>query len=229
MFLKKLNKNIKTIKKVWNSNKLKYYITTGVYMKIIKFIGKNIHNYLNIELSFNKELTILTGINGSGKTTILKLIVGILGPSLDYLFEIQFDLISIICEVDNENITLTLKKNKGKFSFEYVTKEQIITDDFGKFPIEKELGINRDFQNMQYERFYSAFYNSKIYKKIQHRNNLSSFLFGTVFNISIVLCVTGLSSFRFVILFCQMIDFAFMRSLVSVRQSTILAPVSNIN
>ncbi|GAH61246.1 unnamed protein product [marine sediment metagenome] len=53
---------------------------------IKEFHAKNIFNKINCDLIFNSDINILTGINGSGKTTILKLIWYILSGNIEEIF-----------------------------------------------------------------------------------------------------------------------------------------------
>jgi predicted ATP-binding protein involved in virulence len=64
-------------------------------MRIAKFIGKNVHGVLNFNIRFNVDVTFLTGINGSGKTTVVKCIVALMTPSLQALANIDYDIIRI--------------------------------------------------------------------------------------------------------------------------------------
>lgn len=53
---------------------------------------KNLHGKQNLDISFNEDINILTGINGSGKTTILKLIWLTISGNIEHLInEVQFD------------------------------------------------------------------------------------------------------------------------------------------
>ena len=45
-------------------------------MKITKLHAENVHGYLPIDVSFYDDLTFLTGLNGSGKTSALCLLMG---------------------------------------------------------------------------------------------------------------------------------------------------------
>lgn len=66
-------------------------------MKLKRFIGKDIRGYMNFDITFNDSLTFLIGINGTGKTTILKLLSGLLSPSYIELAQIEFSYIELYC------------------------------------------------------------------------------------------------------------------------------------
>lgn len=75
-------------------------------MKINNFTAKKVHGYLNYNIDFNDRLTFLIGINGTGKTSVLKLILGLISPSFDYLNNIEYDYVELKC----------FDENLGKFS-----------------------------------------------------------------------------------------------------------------
>ena len=73
-------------------------------MKIKKLVANNVHGFLNFNISFNNQLTFLIGINGSGKTTALKLMLGFWGPSFDYINQVLFSDLKILCKsLENNN------------------------------------------------------------------------------------------------------------------------------
>lgn len=59
-------------------------------MKVSRLEADNVHGYLPIRIDFLPDLTFLTGLNGSGKTTALRLLMGLLAPNLDELGAITF-------------------------------------------------------------------------------------------------------------------------------------------
>jgi len=66
-------------------------------MKIKNFEAQKIHGYLNYNIDFDNRLTFLIGINGTGKTSVLKLILGLISPSFDYLNNIDFEKVELKC------------------------------------------------------------------------------------------------------------------------------------
>ena len=67
------------------------------------------NGYLNFDIEFLEDLTFVTGINGSGKTTVLNAITALLLPRFDYLVGEDFDSISVDIIFDEEQVTLTAK------------------------------------------------------------------------------------------------------------------------
>ncbi len=91
-------------------------------MKIRKFKATKVNGYLQFDIDFFNEITFLVGINGSGKTTALKLILGLINPSWVILnqtpfetAEVEFEshnneVYNIIAKTTEENIELSIKQ-----------------------------------------------------------------------------------------------------------------------
>lgn len=70
-------------------------------MKIARLQAERVHGYLPIDVEFFDDLTFLTGLNGSGKTSALRLLMALLTPSLDELGSIEFGS-AIVTAVDGD-------------------------------------------------------------------------------------------------------------------------------
>lgn len=64
-------------------------------MKLLRFKVLKAFGYLNIDISFNDDITFLVGPNGTGKTTALRLIHAILAPAFEEIYSIPFDKASL--------------------------------------------------------------------------------------------------------------------------------------
>lgn len=63
---------------------------------LLKFFkAKEVYGYLNLNVEFNKDITFLHGVNGAGKTTVLKLMQAILAPSFKDIHRIVFKEIEL--------------------------------------------------------------------------------------------------------------------------------------
>lgn len=79
-------------------------------MKIKRFQASGVNGYLDFDIAFFEELTFITGINGTGKTSALNAIASLLMPRLDYLAVHEFEMISLLFEDEGENIRLSAEK-----------------------------------------------------------------------------------------------------------------------
>ncbi|HET6453545.1 MAG TPA: AAA family ATPase [Armatimonadota bacterium] len=59
-------------------------------MKLIRFSASKVYGYLNFNINFNDDLSFIVGVNGCGKTTIIRLIQALLTASVRDLNSIEF-------------------------------------------------------------------------------------------------------------------------------------------
>jgi len=105
-------------------------------MKIIRFKANKVHGYIDFDIKLKPEVNFIAGLNGSGKTTALKMIMALLTPSFEQLGDISFteaeltlkknggSIIKITCYQDDEKLTLkvsgisdTLELDKSEIEF----------------------------------------------------------------------------------------------------------------
>ena len=79
-------------------------------MKIRRFTGRAVNGYLKFDISFFDDLTFITGINGTGKTSALNSIAALLLPRLDYLAGEYFEQITLEILHKNKKIELSATK-----------------------------------------------------------------------------------------------------------------------
>lgn len=86
-------------------------------MKIHAFCARGVHGYMDFNIQFNDDLNFLTGINGSGKTTVVKGISSLTTPSLlnlaltDYK-EMKVEIQGVEAEADEQSIIIWAKKQQ---------------------------------------------------------------------------------------------------------------------
>lgn len=95
-------------------------------MRLKRFIGKDVRGYMNFDISFRESVTFLIGINGSGKTTVLKLLSGLLTPSYLDLSQIDYTEIILYCQrlTDNSLIIISSKKGENEIILKYQDKKK---------------------------------------------------------------------------------------------------------
>ena len=83
-------------------------------MQITKLHAKNVHGYLPIDVEFFDDLTFLTGLNGSGKTSALRLLMALLTPNINELATISFSLAQVtVFDGDSEVVVTATKSSDG--------------------------------------------------------------------------------------------------------------------
>lgn len=75
------------------------------------FHASQVFTHLKMDIEFFPELTFLYGLNGSGKTTALRLIMGLLQPSVEILWAINFRSASLSGE-SHEHGAVTISAEK---------------------------------------------------------------------------------------------------------------------
>lgn len=121
---------------------------------------KGLFGRFNYKLDFEgKEIVILTGPNGFGKSTILRIVEAIANNSVFYLLKIEFKEIKFCFESENEDIFFTLTKKNGKLyidnmlikmSKRWSDINRIINNIVDSYPKEKEIKDEKysDFFNL---------------------------------------------------------------------------------
>lgn len=79
-------------------------------MKIEKFIASNVYNYIPIKITFNEDLSIITGMNGSGKTTAIKLMHAVLSPNFKDIISIPFENLELFFRIKDKSNVISIEK-----------------------------------------------------------------------------------------------------------------------
>lgn len=95
-------------------------------MRLKHFVGKDVRGYMNFDIHFRESVTFLIGINGSGKTTALKLLSGLLTPSYLELCQIDYSEITLYCQriVDDSTIVISSFKTKDEIILKYCDEKK---------------------------------------------------------------------------------------------------------
>jgi predicted ATPase len=81
-------------------------------MKIRKFSAVNLNGYINFrQLHFDPQLTFLVGINGSGKTSLIRAIMALITPDVDWLMTAAFEKVSVEVEIGQDIIEVHASKS----------------------------------------------------------------------------------------------------------------------
>ena len=80
-------------------------------MKFIRFQASGLNGYLNFDLKFDPTLSFLIGINGSGKTSVLRATMALLGPDLDWLMNAAYHRISLHIDDRGQPSVITAAKS----------------------------------------------------------------------------------------------------------------------
>lgn len=143
-------------------------------MKIKKIEIKNLYGN-NYEISFNEDLSILYGVNGSGKTTILNIIYYVMSGNIEGILQYEFEDISIkfsnkYIKISNFDGEIIIDNGDEKFSF---SEKEILFSykrnknmhmDINKYNFEKtddyyvESSIDLDLMNIELKQLFELTY-----------------------------------------------------------------------
>jgi len=142
-------------------------------MKINSFHATNVHGYLNFDINFFSDLTFLIGINGSGKTSALKLLLGLTSPSFQYLSKIKYSSCKVVCSTNNDekDIVITAESiddNHFQLSVQQ-NNELFVTGSIERYLPDSILSIAYETEDLSIREAHSRemFETSEIIKKIQ--------------------------------------------------------------
>lgn len=88
----------------------------------LKILG--LYGYIDKVIDFNSDLTLLVGINGSGKTSILNILYWILKPSLPNLCVTEFKTIQLNFNYKGIGYEVLCKHNKSTFYYNIKTEKE---------------------------------------------------------------------------------------------------------
>lgn len=83
-------------------------------MKLQKLEIKKLYGFMDKSITFNEQLNLLVGINGSGKTSILNVISWIMQPAFNELCTTEFEKISLTFYYENNKHIITCKQTDEK-------------------------------------------------------------------------------------------------------------------
>lgn len=86
-------------------------------MHVRKLKLRGLYGYIDKDITFDNDITLLVGINGSGKTSILNLINWILKPSIADLCVTEFQVVELEFSIFNQLYRVTCRHNKNTLKY----------------------------------------------------------------------------------------------------------------
>jgi energy-coupling factor transporter ATP-binding protein EcfA2 len=99
-------------------------------MKIRKFQSTGLNGYLDFDIDLFDSRNFLIGINGSGKTSVLKAIMGLITPDIDWLMNAKFESISVHLEYDGKDIIINSSADGDGKKLSFSVNENTISSGF---------------------------------------------------------------------------------------------------
>lgn len=142
-------------------------------MHIEKLIIKGLYGYIDKTINFNEDITLLVGINGSGKTSILNIINWILKPSIPNLCVTEFKYIQLFFHFRDIHYEILCKHNKTSFKYYLKTKNDNFNPLNVRITTPPSAIKNDDVLKLSLIQQYSSL--SPDYKEIKTWNTIESF------------------------------------------------------
>ncbi|TXF77666.1 AAA family ATPase [Chryseobacterium sp.] len=86
-------------------------------MKIKEIKIRKLYGFMDKDIEFKNNISILVGINGSGKTSVLNLINWLLKPNIGELCQIEFESITLDFNYKADDYILVCAQNKVEITF----------------------------------------------------------------------------------------------------------------
>ena len=125
-------------------------------MKLISFSASNVYRQFNFDLNFYPDVSILYGINGSGKTTVLKLINYVISGRFPDLLKIDFDELTLKYNFEGNEYYLKIimkieekRKNVDSSEEEYDIDEYESIDKWEEENIGKKLKFETNHSKLK--------------------------------------------------------------------------------
>lgn len=96
-------------------------------MKIARLRARKVHGYLPLDVKFSDDVTFLIGLNGSGKTSALRLLMALLTPNIDELGSISFSEAAVTIHDGTNEIVVTAKKTIDNVTLSVSSMSEVLT------------------------------------------------------------------------------------------------------
>lgn len=110
-------------------------------MQLVRFTATGVHGFLKFNIKFNKDLTLLTGINGSGKTSALNAIVALINPDLAVLANLEFTKFKLDVTNENSPLSIIAEKNENRINLSVSSSSETLS--FNAYTSDAELPLHR--------------------------------------------------------------------------------------
>jgi predicted ATP-dependent endonuclease of OLD family len=125
-------------------------------MRAKTLIINKLYGYLYKTVDFNKDINLLVGINGSGKTSVLNILNWILTPSLPHLAVTEFESLELLFDYKDKEYIIEIHQDDKSLIY----KLNNITDkrEYNPLNVRLKIPTSRLTQNeSQKERFYKEY------------------------------------------------------------------------
>ncbi|HAS8157102.1 TPA: hypothetical protein I7726_11675 [Vibrio vulnificus] len=101
----------------------------GIFVKLLHLKAQGVHGYLEFDVDFREDVNFFAGLNGSGKTSALNLIMALLTPSVDKLLEMRFSHASLVVQKSKEVIWINCSKQDDAMQIRVSNEHELLGQD----------------------------------------------------------------------------------------------------
>lgn len=76
-------------------------------MQLVSFQGRKVHGYLNFDVRFKSRLTFLVGLNGSGKTSVVRSVHALIDPRLAILATTKHQSMKLVVQLESRRVIIS--------------------------------------------------------------------------------------------------------------------------
>jgi len=132
-------------------------------MKVTRLKATKVHGYLPIEVEFFPDLTFLTGLNGSGKTSALRLLMALLTPNIAELASIVFAEAEVNVADNGQNIVVKASRRPEGIALQTTATDGILEVGTSELELFLEVKRREELRSPIQERWLS----SPVYQSIR--------------------------------------------------------------
>lgn len=96
-------------------------------MKILTLFASKVYGYLDLNISFNEDITFLIGGNGSGKTTVLRLLQAIINPNIKDIITLPFEKIRLVILDESQKVEIYVYKNESSIDISISGSRKVLS------------------------------------------------------------------------------------------------------
>jgi energy-coupling factor transporter ATP-binding protein EcfA2 len=132
-------------------------------MKVTRLKATNVHGYLPIDVELFSDLTFLIGLNGSGKTSALRLLMALLTPNIAELASITFSEAEVTVADDGQNIVVKASRSPEGIKLQTTAVDGVLEVDTSELELFLEVKRREELRSPIQERWLS----SPVYQSIR--------------------------------------------------------------
>jgi len=95
-------------------------------LKINSFQAESVYGYLNFNIDFNDDLSFLVGSNGTGKSTVIKLIQALISVDIKELLNIPYEQIILSYTNRNEKYKIISRKDRQNIRIAHTGIDEVL-------------------------------------------------------------------------------------------------------